>query len=183
VHISQAEAAVSQLVTAYVAEACRTARLPLDDDPAVHAVYPCAGEDEWCVVSLRSAGALPAERDALVDAVAAWTARRDKGEVTEVLQAAGIPAAPMNRAVDLLTDPQLSFRKLYRDMTHPLIGVPMPSETGPAPYTHIPPADMRPAPMPGEHTVEICRTVLGMTNEDIDRLLGGGAIFAQERRP
>ena len=54
VHISQAEAAVNQLATAYVAEAARAARLPVADDPAVHAVYPCDGDDEWCVISLRS---------------------------------------------------------------------------------------------------------------------------------
>ena len=54
VHISQAEAAVNQLATAYVTEAARAARLPVADDPAVHAVYPCDGDDEWCVISLRS---------------------------------------------------------------------------------------------------------------------------------
>ena len=54
VHISQAEAAVNQLAASYVAEAARTARLPVADDPAVHAVYPCEGDDEWCVISLRS---------------------------------------------------------------------------------------------------------------------------------
>ena len=31
------------------------------------------------------------------------------------------------------------------------------SETGPAPYTRIPPAELRPAPMPGEQTREICQ--------------------------
>ena len=61
VHISQAEAAVNQLATAYVAEAARAARLPVADDPAVHAVYPCDGDDEWCVISLRS----DADREAM----------------------------------------------------------------------------------------------------------------------
>ena len=55
VHISQAEAAVNQLAASYVTDAARTAKLPVADDPAVHGVYPCAGEDEWCVISLRSA--------------------------------------------------------------------------------------------------------------------------------
>ena len=60
-HISQAEAAVNQLATAYVAEAARAAGLPVTDDAAVHGVYPCAGDDEWCVISLRSDD----DRDAL----------------------------------------------------------------------------------------------------------------------
>src|SRR6185503_7218245 len=55
VHISQAEAAVNQLATTYVTDAARTANLPVADDSAVHGVYPCAGDDEWCVISLRTA--------------------------------------------------------------------------------------------------------------------------------
>lgn len=194
VHISQAEAAVNQLATSYVAEACRTAQLPVDDDPAVHAVYPCAGDDEWCVISVRSdsdrialAGAvgcteLPTGRAAFIAAVSEWTAARDKEDVTETLQRAGVPAAPMNRAVDILTDPQVTFRKLFSDMTHPLFDAPMPTETGPAPYTHIPPGELRPAPMPGEQTQQICRSVLGLTTEETERLIADGVLFAYDRR-
>ena len=43
VHISQAEAAVNQLAASYVIDAAKTAALPVADDPALHAVYPCAG--------------------------------------------------------------------------------------------------------------------------------------------
>ena len=68
----------------------------------------------------------------------------------------------MNRAVDVLADPQVQHRKLYTDLRHPLFDDPMPSETSPAPYRHIPPADLRPAPMPGEHTREICHNVLAL---------------------
>ena len=54
VHISQAEAAVNQLATSYVTEAARANGLAVADDDAVHAVCPCAGDDEWCVISVRS---------------------------------------------------------------------------------------------------------------------------------
>ncbi len=195
VAISQAEAAVNQLTAAYVTEACRTAQLPVADDTAVHAVYPCDGDDEWCVISVRSdddraalAAAvgradLPTERSAFIAAISEWTAGRDKMAVTEQLQQAGVPAAPMNRAVDILTDPQVAFRKVFSDMTHPLFDAPMPSETGPAPYTDIPPAEFRPAPMPGEQTREICQKVLGLTTEETDRLIADGVLFAHQRRP
>jgi crotonobetainyl-CoA:carnitine CoA-transferase CaiB-like acyl-CoA transferase len=189
VHISQAEAAVNQLATAYVAEAARAAQLDVTDAAAVHAVYPCRGDDEWCVISLRSdvdrdalaaamgCSELPRGRDQLVAAVSAWTAGIDKNAVVGPLQRAGVPAAPMNRAVDVLSDPQLTFRKLFSDMVHPLFDAPMPTETGPAPYTEIPPAELRPAPMPGEHTREICQKVLALDADDIDRLIGEGVIF------
>jgi crotonobetainyl-CoA:carnitine CoA-transferase CaiB-like acyl-CoA transferase len=184
VHISQAEAAVNQLATAYVAEAARAKRLPIADDPAVHTVYPCDGDDEWCVVSLRSDD----DRAALAAVtggtdVSEWTRTRDKVEVTRLLQQAGVPAAPMNRAVDVLADPQIVFRKVFSDMSHPLFEAPMPTETGPAPYRHIPPAELRPAPMPGEHTREICQKLLAMDSDETDRLIAEGVLFTHSGRP
>ena len=195
VHISQAEAAVNQLATAYVAEAARAARLPVTDDPAVHAVYPCEGDDEWCVISLRSDAdrdamaaamgrdALPRDRAETIAAVSEWTSSRDKTLVADALQRAGVPAAPMDRAVDVLADPQITFRKVFSDMTHPLFDAPMPSETGPAPYQHIPPAELRPAPMPGEHTREICQKLLAMDADETDRLIAEGVLFMAPTRP
>jgi crotonobetainyl-CoA:carnitine CoA-transferase CaiB-like acyl-CoA transferase len=183
VHISQAEAAVNQLATAYVAEAARAAQLPVADDVAVHGVYPCAGEDEWCVISLRGDD-YAALATVIGDTdVSEWTSTRDKIAVAHLLQKAGVPAAPMYRAVDVLADPQVMFRKVFADMTHPLVDIPMPSETGPAPFTNIPPAEFRPAPMPGQHTGEICHKVLAMSSEEIDRLIAEGVLFTYERRP
>ena len=184
VHISQAEAAVNQLATAYVAEAARAAQLPVTDDVAVHAVYPCAGEDEWCVISLGGDDDYAALAAVIGDTeLSDWTSTHDKIAVAHLLQEAGVPAAPMYRAVDVLADPQVAFRKVFTDMAHPLVDVPMPSETGPAPFTNIPPAEFRPAPMPGQHTGEICHKVLAMSSEEIDRLIAEGVLFTYERRP
>ncbi|BBX02396.1 putative CoA-transferase [Mycolicibacterium moriokaense] len=191
VHIPQAEAAVNQLATAYVTEAARTAGVAVAEDESIHGVYPCAGEDEWCVISIRSEtdraalsavvgrDDLPRERTAFLAAVSEWTRARDRSDVTETLQDAGVPAAPMNRAVDIPTDPQVVSRRLYSDMPHPLFDVPMLSETGPAPYTGIPAAELRPAPMPGEQTRKICHEVLGMSDEETDRLIADGILFTQ----
>jgi crotonobetainyl-CoA:carnitine CoA-transferase CaiB-like acyl-CoA transferase len=194
VHISQAEAAVNQLAMRYVTDAARSAGCPVEDDPAVHAVYPCAGEDEWCVISLRTTGdrralaavmkvaELPDARDVLVHAVSAWTAGLDKTAVAEMLQGVGVAAAPMNRAVDVLADPVVVHRKLLTDMAHPLFDLPMPTETAPARFAHMPRADLRPAPMPGEHTREICQKLLALDTEEIDRLIGAGVLFTSTER-
>ncbi|MEV3905658.1 CoA transferase [Mycobacterium sp. NPDC050551] len=187
VHISQAEAAVNQLAVTYVAQAARAAGLPVDDDDGVHGVHPCAGDDEWCVVSLRTA----ADRRAVAGlvgsaepaAISAWTAVRDKAEVAATLQASGVPAAPMHRAADVLAEPQVRHRELYSEMTHPLFAMPMPTETGPTPYRHIPPAELRPAPMPGEHTREICQKLLGLDVAEVDRLIAEGVLFTTAGRP
>jgi crotonobetainyl-CoA:carnitine CoA-transferase CaiB-like acyl-CoA transferase len=183
VHISQAETAVNQLAIAYVAEAVRAVHLPVVDDTAKHTVYQCDGDDEWCVISLRGDDDRAALSAVTGDIeVSEWTRRRDKMDVARLLQRAGVPAAPMNRAVDVLADPQITFRKVFSDMTHPLFDAPMPTETGPAPYRHIPPAELRPAPMPGEHTREICQKLLAMDADETDGLIAAGVLFTHQGR-
>ncbi|MFY9920232.1 MAG: hypothetical protein WAL26_17835, partial [Mycobacterium sp.] len=49
--------------------------------------------------------------------------------------------------------------------------------TGPARFAHIARAELRPAPMPGEHTREICQKLLSLDTEEIDRLIAGGVLF------
>ncbi|MET0454367.1 MAG: CoA transferase [Mycobacterium sp.] len=190
VHISQAEVAVNQLATSYVTEAARVAGLDVTDDDAVHAVYPCAGDDEWCVISARtdadraalakllSIDELPRGREEFVDIVASWTVSRDKADVVAAAQGAGVPAGPMNRAVDVLADPQVVHRGLYTELVHPLFSVPMSAEAHPAPFRRIPDAELRPAPMPGEHTREIATRLLGLTDDETQRLIADGVLFA-----
>lgn len=183
VHISQAEVAINVLATAYVAEAARAGGVAVADDDAMHGVYPCEGDDEWCVISVRTDD----QRAALAaitggTSVPEWTHTRDKADVARLLQQAGVPAAPMNRAVDVLVDPQICHRKLFSDMVHPLFDAPLPSETSAAPYRNIPPSELRPAPMPGEHTREICQKVLAMDTEEVERLIVGGVLFTDGER-
>lgn len=52
-----------------------------------------------------------------------------------------------------------------------------------APYTGIPAAELRPAPMPGEQTRQICREVLGLTADEAERLIANGVLFTQQGSP
>jgi crotonobetainyl-CoA:carnitine CoA-transferase CaiB-like acyl-CoA transferase len=203
VHVSQAEAVVNQLDTRYVTDsALADDGAEVTADTSVHAVLPCAGDDEWCAISIRtdddwrSATAVfgPAElsddrrlatgearlahRSELVAQLSTWTRDRTPHQVADALQSAGVPAGQMNRPPDILEDPQLRERKLFRDMTHPLFDHPLPAESGPAPFRHIPPAPQRPAPLPGQHTREICHKVLGMSTEETEQLIQHGVLFA-----
>jgi crotonobetainyl-CoA:carnitine CoA-transferase CaiB-like acyl-CoA transferase len=201
-HISQAEVVVNQLDTLYVTRAAHAAGIPrIRDDFSLHGVYPCAGDDEWCVISIdtddewnhaarvfdhpewvddprfATVESRMANRRELMELVSVWTRMRTPMRNAELLQSAGIAAGPMNRPPDILEDRQLIERKLFSDMVHPLIDHPLPAETGPAPFKHIPPAPQRPAPLPGQDTRAICRDVLGMSEEDTDRLIRDGVLF------
>jgi crotonobetainyl-CoA:carnitine CoA-transferase CaiB-like acyl-CoA transferase len=203
IHISQAEVVVNQLDSLYVTEAARAADdHELCDDTSVHAVYPCGGDDEWCVISIRSdadwhsasrvlgwpqlkaderfvsGAARAAHRRELVARVSEWTRTRSAAQVAEAMQSAGIPAGQMNRPPDIVEDPQLRQRNLFSDMMHPLFDHLLPAETGPAPFLHIPPAPQRPAPLPGQDTREICRKVLKMSTEETEQLISDGVLFA-----
>ncbi|BBZ33502.1 CaiB/BaiF CoA transferase family protein [Mycolicibacterium confluentis] len=180
IHVSQAEAGINQLDTVFVAQrAQQDARGAVVPSEATDSVFACQGEDEWAVISLRH----EADRQAAITIMgdpsgwADWTSARTPAEVAELLQAAGVPAAPMNRRPEVSADPQLAVRGLYEEMTHPLIEAPLPAETGPAPFRRIAKAGTRPAPMPGDDTREIGHDVLGLDDEAIDKLVADGVLY------
>jgi crotonobetainyl-CoA:carnitine CoA-transferase CaiB-like acyl-CoA transferase len=201
IHVSQAEAVVNQLDTMYVTQAALEAGGDVCDETGVHAVYPCAGDDEWCVISIRSdedwravaavvgrpeladdprwgtGESRAAHRGELVAELSAWTRTQPPSDAAEALQSAGVPAGPMYRASDLHDDPQLRARKLFADMVHPLFDHPFPAEAGPAPFLHIPQAAQRPAPLPGADTRAICRDILALDAEETERLIADGVLF------
>lgn len=181
VHVSQAEAGINQLDTRFVTLAAEADHAHVVEDGTVHHVLPCAGEDEWCVVSIRS----EADRQAVAGvtgggALAEWMGRNSPQQAAEILQAAGVAAGPMYRADEVYGHPQVRWRKVLTDMYHPLFEVPLPAESGPAPYRNIPPAPQRPAPLPGADTRRVCTEVLGMTAAATESLITEGVLFADE---
>lgn len=202
IHISQAEAAVSQLDTVYAPLWAQQAGTPLNGDSSVHGVYPCLGDDEWCAITITAdadwhtiASALGA--NALADdsrfltAAGRWDSRidlrkiiaehtrlRSPLDVVAQLQALGVPAGPMYRAADVLDDPQVRHRRLYTEMVHPALDVALPTETRPALYRHIVEAELRPAPRIGEHTRDVCRRMLTLDADDIEHLISDGVLYA-----
>ena len=100
-------------------------------------------------------------------------------EVAATTAATGMTASTTVavEAVDVVADPQLTARAVFGEMTHPLFDVVMPTEVRPARFRHVADADLRPAPMPGEHTERICREVLDMTADEVAALVATGALF------
>jgi crotonobetainyl-CoA:carnitine CoA-transferase CaiB-like acyl-CoA transferase len=93
----------------------------------------------------------------------------------ERLQAAGVPAAMMMRPDDHERDPHLCARGVHRELDQPGLGR-VRLEDGPFRSWHVPPVRVTPAPQHGEHTREICATVLGLSPPEIETLFAAGVL-------
>jgi crotonobetainyl-CoA:carnitine CoA-transferase CaiB-like acyl-CoA transferase len=102
--------------------------------------------------------------------------QRDHADWMESLSGADVPFARVNSMDDLLTDPHLESVDFWQTVEHETEGslrmpgspITMPSRTS---------APMRPPPRLGENRDEILRDI-GLSDEDIARLAGGGAFGA-----
>ncbi|MGC0386620.1 crotonobetainyl-CoA:carnitine CoA-transferase CaiB-like acyl-CoA transferase [Streptomyces sp. SAI-129] len=172
----------------------RTAEFPNRSPRAVpHGVYPAAGDDRWVAVSvteeaqwhaLTHLGELPfadadlaarrVHEDEIDAALAAWTGRHDAQKLAETLQAEGIAAAVVATGRDLIeADEQLAARGFYPVLDHPRTG-PVRHEGIVARLTATPGGLDRPAPLLGQHTDEVLRELLGLSDEQLATLTTEG---------
>ena len=204
VSVAQAEVILSQLATQLAAESAGPGtihavgnELPGD---APRGIYPCAGDDEWCAVTVRddadftalakvidrpelagddlfnTAQGRRAHRAQVDAALAAWTSTLTPRQAATALQQAGVPAGMMHRVTELLDDPHLAERRFFRTMTHPLIADPVPTENQPALFGHIADAPLEPAPLLGQQSRDVLRRLLGLPHERIEQLITDGIV-------
>ena len=148
--------------------------------------YRCAGEDEWCVISVQSdvqwqallaavpeLGALNTSElstvrgrtehhDAIDARIQAWTSTQRTQAVEARLQAAGVPAERMRRVKDTLESPDSghSFTTVEDPpgWNHIVTGVPFG-------FSRSQTSPQVPAPRLGEHTQAVLSEWLGLSNE------------------
>jgi crotonobetainyl-CoA:carnitine CoA-transferase CaiB-like acyl-CoA transferase len=161
--------------------------------------YPCAGEDEWCVVNVRSdaewhrlrkvLGDPPWASDPALDAaegrqaareridaeLAKWTAERDPRAVMETLQAVGVPAGLVAHPEHHLSDPQLLHRGYPKLVNQPDYEALL-TEGPPFLGSDLPEPVSGAAPMLGEHTRRIAADLLGLSDDEIEALIAEGVI-------
>jgi crotonobetainyl-CoA:carnitine CoA-transferase CaiB-like acyl-CoA transferase len=108
-------------------------------------------------------------QDELDRLIEAWTAEHDHYQVTHILQAAGVAAAPVLDATELLSDPHLEERGFFE--TYDQAGV------GPLPYpgmsfklSETPGRIRMPTPTLGQHNEYILGELLGLSNEEMAQL-------------
>ncbi len=209
IDLAQMESAVALLGT-NVLDYTANGRVPTPRgnralDRAPHGAYPCAGDDRWCVISVRdesewralcaamarddlaedarfaSMAARLEHGDALDEVVAAWTGERDAWDVMRHLQAAGVTAGVVEDLEDMVTrDPHLSPEADLPAGGHL---EPVAREGGPTFLTHRQPIrldgaapPLRVSPRMGEHNEEVYRGLLGLSEDEYLRLVMDGVI-------
>ncbi|MXW76831.1 MAG: CoA transferase [Acidimicrobiaceae bacterium] len=201
VEMAQTEAAAYLLGELYL-EAIETGVNPTnlanrDPHMAPQGVYPGSEDDSWVAITVQNddawralevaAGWMPDEslsgvearfaaHDSIDERLSQWTSLRSPEQTAELLQAAGVSAMPVMGPLDHLADPHLSERGLMVDLVHKVHG----PEQQPANPTRMSRTVLRTAdsaPPLGFHTHEVLREVLGLDDDELDRLESAGVFY------
>ena len=90
---------------------------------------------------------------------------------------AGVPCSPVNTLDRVFEDPQVKARNMRIEMDHPVTdGVKVPLVASPIKMSATPPSHRRPPPMLGQHTEEVLRELLDMSDGEIAELRSGDVI-------
>ena len=115
------------------------------------------------------------QHEAEIDAViAAWTRAHDCTEVLAALEAVAVPGGPIYSVAEMMRDPQFQARGLFEQVT--VDGAPLQIPAILPRLAETPGHTDWPGPKLGAHTDEVLRTLLEMSDEEIERLRAEGAI-------
>lgn len=167
---------------------------------APHGCYPCAGDDRWCVISVRSDGewmrlgrieelaALVgdprfetlrgrlAAREEIDAALAKWTRQNDALALVETLQSIGVAAGVVQNTEDQYQhDAHLADRGFFERIPHLEKGEV--TATGiPLGLTGTPGHTTRAGAAMGEDNAHVFRDLLGLSVDEYDAYVKSGAI-------
>ena len=116
-------------------------------------------------------------REAILAQVRAWTARHSVKACCAQLDAAGVPAAPVQTIGEVLSDPQTLARDMVVEQDHPLLGkIRLPNL--PFRFSGCDTSPSGPAPLLGQHNRPIAAE-LGYSSADIDAMVQDGVLYAE----
>lgn len=107
-------------------------------------------------------------RETLDSIVSSWTSQRGKHEVMQVMGDAGVPCGACQDTGEVLADPHLKAREMIIDLqygrrgTYQTVGCPIKLSRSPAEITRPPEL--------GEHSDDVLREILQVTDDEINRL-------------
>jgi len=166
---------------------------------APHGAYCCRGEDRWCAIAVftdeewqsfckvignpawtanpkfSTLSARKENEDELDRLVEEWTINHSPEEVMTMMQTAGVAAGVLQTAEDMMErDPQLRHRHFFRELDHPEIG--KYRTRGPCFVLSKSSCEVRCSPLLGEQNEYAFKELLGMSDEEIAKLVIEGII-------
>jgi crotonobetainyl-CoA:carnitine CoA-transferase CaiB-like acyl-CoA transferase len=114
-------------------------------------------------------------RDELVPMLAPVFAARSTRDWIAALDAAGVPAGPINNLEQVFQEPQAIARGLRMELPHPTAGK-VSLVRSPMRFSETPVEHGTPPPTLGQHTEEILRGTLELGDEEIAKLRAQGVI-------
>jgi crotonobetainyl-CoA:carnitine CoA-transferase CaiB-like acyl-CoA transferase len=198
VDLAQFEAGVATMGPLLLASAVLGAAPPRignrSDLAAPQGCYPCAGEDEWCALSVETdaqwSGLVEAlghpawcdarfgtlakrlrRHDDLDDRLRAWTSALDSREAERRLRAHGVPASRMRRISDVLESGGSGVFRRDTGLAGFSVATALPFTLKPSAV-----APLTRAPRLGEQTGEILTSWIGIPDDDIAALRASGAL-------
>ena len=166
---------------------------------APHGAYPCQGEDRWCTIACQTDAewealcqvmgdpdwtreerfttllGRKANEDELDQLIGQWTQGWEVGMLMQRLQQAGVPAGIVENSQDLFEDPQLQHRGHFVFLDHPEMGR-HPVQRSEFRLSRAPGRFESPAPLLGQHTVQVCQEILKMDAAEIAALTEAGLL-------
>jgi benzylsuccinate CoA-transferase BbsF subunit len=170
-----------------------------DQIMAPHNCYPCLGEDNWVTIAVAGEQEWEALRRVVADSrlederfadaysrwqnqealdqfIGEWTSGHSPEEVTQTLQKVGVAAMPILDGPALVRDAQFRERGILERLQHPAIGERL-TVGPPWKFSRTPAAVRRPAPLLGEHNQYVLGELLGMSSEEIERLVAEEVVY------
>ncbi|MEA2742306.1 MAG: hypothetical protein QOG25_677 [Acetobacteraceae bacterium] len=113
--------------------------------------------------------------------IESWSLTLGKYELTELCQANGVRALPVQSAEDRVEhDPQLRYRQMYLQMDHPALGM-RKVQNAPFKFSDTAVSNQLPAPLIGQHTREIVEDLLGYSHEELRAGFADGTFWPAKR--
>ena len=198
VDLSQSEAGAAMMGEQYL-EYTMNGREPArmgnrSYNAAPHGTYESSIDGRWCVLAVQNEDEWAGLRHALGDPewakdpkfatladrqkyaaeidghIEEWTRQRTPEEAMDLLQQHGVPSGPVQTASDLVDDPHLKARETFVEIDHPAVGKRLYPNDNLLRLSGTPAGPSVRAPLVGEHTDEICRELLGLSDADVARL-------------
>ncbi|MER3552856.1 MAG: CoA transferase [Meiothermus sp.] len=124
----------------------------------------------WADERFRTNPGRVTHRDELIAKLSEITKTQSKSHWLSLLQAAGVPCAPVNDLEGAFADPQTEARKMRQELEHPTLGS-VPMVGSPLAFLSRTPAKLGShPPLLGEHTLEVLTGVLGLSEKQVSEL-------------